>query len=160
MSALKGDIRHRLAVTVAIAVNSLSGYYLHVMIKTLRTGEYKLLETKDQNKILILDNKETFAWINAENIGILLATSHRHHKIDNVLATGKYRLYEVKDEPQYTDLTHLELMVGVGVWQGYLLLTSLPTQEKSKSRIIPTDETITSPIFKKFRNNHEADLAA
>lgn len=113
------------------------------MIKIHQQGSYKLIETKGQTKILILDNNDTFAWINAEDIGEILVTSHKKHKTDCILAAGRYRLYEVKDEPQLTDLLHLELFVGEGIWQGYLLPTGLPNDEKKRNRIIPTDEVIT-----------------
>lgn len=119
------------------------------MIKTLRDGFYKLIETKNQTKILILDEKDTFAWINVSGIGEVLVASHKSHSIDAVLALGRYRIYGVKDEPDLTDLLHLELFVGEGKWQGYLLTTHLPTRTRTRSRIIPTKETIT-----KTSNNH------
>jgi hypothetical protein len=112
------------------------------MIQLINEGSYKLIETKGQTKILDLDNK-TFAWINAAEIGEILVSSHNPHKTDNVLSTGRYRLYEVKDEPKLTDLKHLELFVGDGKWQGYLLTTGLPTAKDIKKRIIPTKELIT-----------------
>lgn len=113
------------------------------MIQLIQNGTYKLLETKNQTKILILDKKQTFAWINAVGIGEILVTSHKKHHTDCILAIGQYRLYQVKDEPDLTDLMHLELFVGDGNWQGYLLPTHLPTDEKKRNRIIPTHETIT-----------------
>lgn len=113
------------------------------MIKLLQKGHYQLLETKGHVKILRFDGAQTFAWIYAATIGEILVTSHRPHIIDHTLALGKYRLYDVKDEPKLTDLTHLELFVGEGVWQGYLLTTGLPTGQKERGRIIPTNETIT-----------------
>lgn len=113
------------------------------MIKLLQEGHYKLIETKGQTKILVLDDKRIFAWVNALEIGEILVASHKTHKTDNILAIGRYRLYEVKDEPDLTDLLHLELLVGDGVWQGYLLTTGLPTDEKKRNRIIPTKEIIT-----------------
>ena len=113
------------------------------MIKRLQEGQYNLIETKGQTKILALDKKRVFAWVNAEDIGEILVTSHKRHKTDNILAIGRYRLYEVKDEPDLTDLQHLELYVGDKTWQGYLLTTGLPTDEKKRNRIIPTNETIT-----------------
>lgn len=112
------------------------------MIKVMEEGKYKLTETKGQTKILTLDNK-IFAWVNTANIGEILITSHKKHKTDTVLATGSYRLYEVKNEPNLTDLQHLELYVGDNTWQGYFLTTGLPTNEKKRNRIIPTDEIIT-----------------
>lgn len=113
------------------------------MIKLLQEGHYKLIETKGQTKILVLDDKRVFAWVNALEIGEILVASHKTHKTDNILAIGRYRLYEIKDEPDLTDLLHLELLVGDGVWQGYLLTTGLPTDEKKRNRIIPTKEIIT-----------------
>lgn len=112
------------------------------MIKLLRKGEYQLIETKGQTKILTIDDN-TYAWVNVSEIGEILVTSHNPHKTDNILALGKYRLYEVKDEPNLTDLQHLELLVGNGRWQGYLLTSGLPTVENIRKRIIPTEELIT-----------------
>lgn len=113
------------------------------MITTLSHGNYTLIETKSQVKILTLE-KDVYAWVWAGNIGEMLVSSHRPHKIDHILAVGRYRLYEVDNEPHYTDLMHLELTVGEGRWQGYLLPTGLPTGAKVRSRIIPTHEIITS----------------
>lgn len=114
------------------------------MIQILARGEYKLIETKHDSKILILDNDKTFAWITATNIGEILITSHKADKEDTLLAVGNYRLYEVKDEPKFSDHEHLELQVGCGYWQGYLLSLGLPTDEKKRNRIITTDEIITT----------------
>jgi len=79
----------------------------------------------------------------AGDIGEILVSSHRPHKIDHKLAVGRYRLYDVEDEPKLADHQHLELFVGDGQWQGYLLLTGLPTEKKLRSRIVPTNELIT-----------------
>lgn len=113
------------------------------MIKLITNGTYKLIETKSQNRILSLDrNTHVYAWINAGNIGEILVTTHKSHRVDHLLAVGKYRLYEVKDEQKLTDLTHFELLVGDGVWQGYLLPLGMPNGVKRR-RIIPTKEIIT-----------------
>lgn len=114
------------------------------MIQILARGEYKLIETKHDTKILILDNEKTFAWVTVANIGEILVASHKLHKEDNVLAIGKYRLYDVENDPKFTDQQHLELQVGCGYWQGYLLPHGLPTEEKKRNRIIPTTEVLTS----------------
>lgn len=114
------------------------------MITIKRRGIYRLLETKKQTKILIIDGKDTYAWVNALDIGEILVTSHVNHKVDCILAVGNYRLYDVKDEPKLSDQLHLELYVGPETWQGYLLPTGLPTEKKKKNRIIPTKEVITT----------------
>jgi hypothetical protein len=112
------------------------------MIKLLQSGVYQLIETKTQIKILILDKKNTYAWIYAEEIGEILVASHNPHKADHILAIGKYRLYLVEDEPHLADTLHLELYIGEGLWQGYLLITGLPDEEKKRSQIIPTHELV------------------
>lgn len=113
------------------------------MITVVKTGDYRLVGTKGKTMLLILDSKQVFAWINAKGIGEILVVSRKHHTTDTVLAMGKFRLYDVKDEPALTDLQHLELLVGKGKWQGYLLPTGLPTEKEKRKRIIPTDERIT-----------------
>ncbi len=112
------------------------------MIKLLKHGDYKLIETPGLTKILYLSENGTFAWINAEGIGEILVSSHKNHRMDYILSQGKYRVYSVKDEPKLTDTFHLELLVGKGFWQGYLLLTDFPKGVKKRSRIIPTKEVI------------------
>ncbi len=113
------------------------------MISIVRRGIYSLIETKRQTKILILDNKNIYAWINAINIGEILVASHKMHRTDCILATGSYRIYKVKDEPKLSDQLHLELYIGLNNWQGYLLPNGLPTNKNTKHRIIPTTEIIT-----------------
>jgi hypothetical protein len=117
------------------------------MIYLIQSGEYKLVETKQNNKILYLD-KGAYAWVEPYGIGEMLVLSDRKHKADYILSSGAYQLFSVKDEPELTDLEHLELDTGRGNWQGYLLPTGLPHEHKMRSRIIPTNETImNNPAF-------------
>lgn len=104
------------------------------------------METIRHTRMLIFDEKSKYAWIHAGEIGEILVSSHRPHRADHILAIGKYRMYEVKDEPDLTDLIHLELLAGHGVWQGYLLPTGLPALKKKRNRIIPTKEIITKSV--------------
>ena len=112
------------------------------MIKLIDNGHYSLIQTHKQTKIITLGSK-TFAWVVAGKIGEILVFSHKAHEIDHILALGNYRTYEVEDEPDLVDLLHLELFVGEGKWQGYILPTGLPTDAKKRSEIIPTKEIIT-----------------
>lgn len=125
------------------------------MIRTLSKGDYRLIETKGQVKILYL-GEAAYAWVMAEDIGEILVTTHKPHKVDHILALGRYHLYDVTNEPHYTDLQHLELSVGEGQWQGYLLPTGLPSDTKTRSRVIPTKDVITHPVLSRiaFRLNH------
>ncbi len=111
------------------------------MIKLLKKGKYSLVETRNDVKILKLD-KKTFVWIFTKSIGEILVTTHRGHKTDQKLARGEYRIYNVKNESRLVDQLHLELSIGEGDWQGYLLPTGFPKDRKTRSRIIPTEERI------------------
>lgn len=112
------------------------------MINLLRSGFYKLIETKSNAKVLYMDS-DTYAWIEPKNIGEILVLSRKEHKTDCILGMGHYNLYDVEEEPHLSDQIHLELEVGRNAWQGYLLLTGLPHVSKKKGRIIPTYEIIT-----------------
>ena len=112
------------------------------MIRLLQEGTYWLIETKGQTKILTFDGGQDFAWVVAENIGQILVTTYKQHPVDHYLAIGPYRIYDVEDEPELADMVHLELFVGGGKWQGYLLPTGLPDAQDRKNRIIPTREFV------------------
>lgn len=114
------------------------------MIRVIQRGTYRLIETKNQTKILILDDKNIYAWIDIYGIGEILVGSRKLHKSDCILAAGNYKIYSVEKEPKLSDQLHLELYVGSGMWQGYLLPTGLPDNKKKRNRIIPTTEVITS----------------
>lgn len=116
------------------------------MIQLVKQGNYKLTETLHSTKILSLDNEKNFAWIKAKKIGEILVTAKKPHKTDNILAVGKYRIYKVKDEDDFTDMLHLELSVGSGIWQGYFLPVGIPNGERRR-RILPTEELITKTVY-------------
>lgn len=116
------------------------------MITLLDNGNYRLASTKHDTKILYLDGS-TFAWIGLRNIGeVLIASRHIPSSGDYWLNKGHYRLYSVEDEPHLTDLQHLELEYGENLWQGYLLLSGLPSENKKRVKIVPTSEVITKNL--------------
>ena len=78
--------------------------------------------------------------------GALIKIKFKHNGQTAHLCSYCEGLYKVKDEPNFVDLFHLELLVGEGVWQGYLLPTGLPTAEKKRNRIIPAKEVITKSL--------------
>lgn len=129
------------------------------MIILRKRGLYKLIETKHHTKILFLGRK-MYAWVEPAKIGEILVTTHKLHKTDCVLSLGQYLMYDVKDEPYLTDQLHLELEVGMGQWQGYLLLSGLPNAHKIRARIIPTKEVITDSHRHKQGVNLPNGLAA
>lgn len=112
------------------------------MITLTAAGQYKLIETKHQTKILYLD-EQTYAWIEPMQIGEILVATSNTYQTGCVLSIGSFRLYDVDDEPDLSDQQHIELEVGQDYWQGYLLPTGLPSADKKRSRLIPTTEVIT-----------------
>ncbi len=123
------------------------------MIRLLEHGHYRLIETKRHTKILIL-NSRSFAWIDAFQYGELLVTSHKTHIPAYTVVNGQYRLYEVKKDRKLTDGAHLELFVGEGRWQGYILQLGLPDDVDRRNKIIPTKELITKSV------SHYEDMSA
>ncbi len=122
--------------------------YYHIMvIRLIKIGHYVLFETKTDTKILCLDETKSYACIFAEGIGKILVQAKNIHEINCILSRGTYRMYDVINEPNLTDLTHLELFVGEGHWQGYLLPNNMPGDKKKRARIIPTRELITRSSF-------------
>lgn len=113
------------------------------MISVLKRGEYKILEAKNNIRILILDNKEVFEWNSQAKNGEISISSYKNNQDDNLLSVGNYRLYNVEDETDYIGQKHLELQVGCGYWQGYLLPKDLPKKNKESNVIIPTKELLT-----------------
>ncbi|HSX05853.1 MAG TPA: hypothetical protein VLF69_05260 [Candidatus Saccharimonadales bacterium] len=115
------------------------------MIVLRRSGTYTLGETAGGTKLLYLDGTE-YAWVEPLAFGALLVLSRYNPKPKLLLSAGKYRLYTVADEPGLVDEPHLELEVGNGQWQGYLLPVGLPDRAQIRRRIIATDECITHHV--------------
>jgi hypothetical protein len=118
------------------------------MIKILQKGKYLLVMNKGNDKTIYLDS-QGYHWTNAKGIGEILTFCKSEHKLEYVLGEGRYILYQVRNEPKLVDLQHLELSYDTGKFQGYLLLTGLPTRKKLRSRIIATKETISEVKPKK-----------
>lgn len=116
------------------------------MIRVLGAGEYRLVERTRQVKILYLDTKP-YVWLATPGVGQLLIATHRSRESDRILGAGRYRLYDVKDEPDLSGHKHLELSLGGSRWQGYILLSGLPTSKKPHSKVLATNELISSPTM-------------
>ena len=107
------------------------------MIHIVQRGLYSLVKTRSRKMILILDKKNIFK-LSRQNIQLLSQVNDIACKV----CMCAYRLYDVKDEGMLTDQMHLELCIGKGHWQGYLLPEGLPTKHTSKKPIVPTQELI------------------
>ena len=120
------------------------------MVKLVLQGKYKIIETWGETRILILDDKDRYAWIHASGIGEILVTTKKKFTSHYTIARGKFRVYEVRKEAELIDGLHLELYVGEGLWQGYLLPTGLPKNKDIRNKIVPTNQIITQASLARF----------
>jgi len=115
------------------------------MVKKIKEGKYELFETKSGSRVINLNGHGKYVWLKIENIGEVLAKSEKNYNPDRILAKGYFRLYDILNEPELTDLPHLEVCIGLGQWQGYLLPRGLPGKG-GKHRIIPTGEILSKGV--------------
>lgn len=118
------------------------------MIKLLESGTYKLVETENNLKVLMLDDKNIFLWKNFGCSGNLEYTRLDPAQICCMLSVNNYRLYQVKNESGFTKGLHLELYAGKKRWQSYLLKKGLPTAKNQKMPISKIEEIITKIMEK------------
>ena len=118
------------------------------MIKNLQSGAYKLVKNNIGNELLYLGNKP-YIWRTTPTGTCSLEATHRLQTDECILSTGQYRLYSVSDDNIFSNLTHLELLVGSGKWQGYTLPQGLPTMGSGRASFRPTNETITNASYNK-----------
>lgn len=113
------------------------------MVRIIGSGTYKLTETKDNQKILSLGKYNNFQWVSTGCEGQIKYVKLDPKQICCLLSTGNYRIYEVKNELGLSNSKHIELHVGRGKWQGYLLPKGLPAKLQRKRVIVQTNEIIT-----------------
>lgn len=114
------------------------------MIKLAEQGTYKIVETWGETRLIVLNETNCFAWVYAgDEIGEILVATKKKFSDQYTLARGKYRLYEVDQENGLSKGEHLELYIGEGFWQGYILPTGFPKGRNVRNKIIPTRQIIT-----------------
>jgi len=112
------------------------------MIQLIGSGSYRLNGAGDSARLITLvsyKDRRTYAWGVSNGIQLV---DQEPDETYYALGAGKYRLYQVSDEPGLTNQLHLELSLGEGIWQGYLLPEGLPDRRKTKT-MIPVKELIT-----------------
>lgn len=105
------------------------------MICTIKSGSFQFFESPSQAKILVLDRKRPYAWIRSSQGGDILVYSSYRMDSCTLSSSGRYRLYMVTSEAKLSDQVHLELLIGKGRWQGYLLPTGFPTKRGEKREL-------------------------
>lgn len=115
------------------------------MITVIDRGSYCLLENKKQGKMLIFDGKKSYSIKDYGSLKKIYFNPLRNVKNDCLLCMGNFRLYKVSNEEHLSSNFHLELNIGQGQWQGYLLPKGLP-KNRTINKIIPTQELISTLI--------------
>lgn len=104
-------------------------------------GDYELFETDHHHRILTLDKKGWYAWVQGQQ-GEILVHSDSDHKKDRTIQKGKFRLVDFEDDPKFKDMPHLFLEKS-DRYQEVMLPNGLPTERDHQKKVILTDETIT-----------------
>jgi hypothetical protein len=103
-------------------------------------GDYELFETNHQHRILVLNNRQWFAWIEGQQ-GEILVRSDPDHVRDHTIQQGKFFLVDFEEDPNYKDMPHLFLQKG-DHYQEAMLPNGLPTERDPQKKIVMTDKTL------------------
>jgi hypothetical protein len=76
--------------------------------KVQEQGHYELFNTSHQHHILVLNDKQWFAWVQGQQ-GEILVHSDADHQKQHTLQTGQFYLVDFEDDPTYKDMPHLFL---------------------------------------------------
>lgn len=118
-------------------------------IEVNKKGKYETFETTHHHKILVLDNREYYAWIRTSQ-GELLVLSDPDHEREKTLHSGEYAVFTPHDEPEFNDeVAHLALGVG-NRFEEYVLPNGLPTEGDKQKKLVTTEEHLAAEKIRKL----------
>jgi Protein of unknown function (DUF2795) len=109
-------------------------------VKVQAQGHYELFETTKQHRILVLNNRQWFAWVQGQQ-GEILVHSDADHQKDHTIQQGQFYLVDFERDPTYKDMPHLFLQKGES-YQEVMLPNSLPTEQDQQKKLVKTDNTL------------------
>lgn len=110
-------------------------------INIKRKGNYETFKTTKGHKILVLDDKDYYAWVDTAQ-GHILIQSDADHQREKILNQGDYVFAIPHDEPTMReDMGHLELKEAEK-YHTYILPNGLPDRKDEQKKIVSTDEYI------------------
>jgi hypothetical protein len=109
-------------------------------VKVQAQGQCELFETTHQHRILVLDHKQWFAWVQGQQ-GEILVRSDADHQKDHTIQEGQFYLVDFEHDPTYRDVPHLFLQEG-GRYEEVMLPNGLPTEKDYQKKLIKTDNTL------------------
>jgi hypothetical protein len=114
----------------------------------LEKGRYELFETNHHHRILVLNQKEWFAWVEGQQGDILVLSDSDHQKV-RTLQQGQFYLVDFRDDPKFKDMPHLFLQDG-DRYQELMLPNGLPTEQDRQKRVVKTDETLSREELEEY----------
>ncbi|HEX9564845.1 MAG TPA: hypothetical protein VF981_12765 [Gemmatimonadaceae bacterium] len=118
-------------------------------------GRYELFETRNHNRILVLDRDRWYAWVQGEQ-GEVLVRSDPDHERQRTLQDGEYYLVDFTNDPRFTDLPHLFLQRGER-FQEVILPNGLPTDDDVQKKVILADATVDMDELPEYLEAAETD---
>jgi hypothetical protein len=118
-------------------------------IEVNKKGQYETFETAHHHKILVLDNREYFAWIRTSQ-GELLVLSDQDHEREKTLHSGEYVAFTPHDEPEFNDeVEHLALGRG-NKFEEFILPNGLPTESDKRKKIVTAEEHLAAEKIRRL----------
>jgi hypothetical protein len=109
-------------------------------VKVQAQGHYELFETTKQHRILALNDRQWFAWVQGQR-GEILVHSDADHQKDHTLQQGQFYLVDFERDPTYKDMPHLFLQRGES-YQEVMLPNGLPTEQDHQKKLVKTDTAL------------------
>lgn len=105
-------------------------------INVKRKGSYELVQTDEDYKILVLDGKESYDWLEYPH-GEYLALSTAGYQRENTVAQGDYVVMSARHESGWeNDVDYLGLNEDGERYHMYKIPFGLPTDERQKKRLL------------------------
>lgn len=110
-------------------------------------GNYGLFETTHGHRILVLNDKQWYAWVEGQQGEILVHSDSDHNK-DHTIQEGDFYLAEFEDDPEFqNNQPHLFLQKG-DEFQELIVPNGLPTESDNQKKVVSTDETVAKDKLK------------
>jgi hypothetical protein len=116
--------------------------------KVREKGHYELFETNHHHRILVLNDKEWYAWVQGQK-GEILVHSDSDHVKDHTISEGQFYLVDFENDPKYKDMPHLFLQKD-GRFDELMVPNGLPTDQDMQKLVVKTDETLPEEKLKDY----------
>lgn len=120
-------------------------------VKIRDEGNYELFETTHDNRILALNDKRWFAWVEGQ-AGELLVQSDSDHKKKRTVQKGRFYAVDFQDDPKYKDMPHLFLEKD-GKYQEAVIPNGLPTGSDHQKKVVMTGDSLEREKLEDYLKN-------